>query len=495
MATPPATTMANFLPGLALFNARRVSAHENVKNRVRRALRRTQSQQLPESRQQPPSSKNPTAQSLTNSLLPKSERPQAESVGILRGILGVCIEPISVLLVALPFGVASSLYGWGHTWTFTLNFIALIPLAQILGNATEELAEGLQNDTLGGLLNATFGNAVEMILTIQTLMTKQYIVVKATLLGSILSNLLLVLGCSIFAGGIKRKTQTFSKEGASANISLLLLAATSLALPACFLNIPAVVKENAASDGALSLEVSRVVSLIVLCCYMAFLFFQFVTHTETFNNEEGSEEDDGKGPSIRPWLALVLLAFTTVLVAFCSELLVDSIEGIVTAWGIPERFIGMILLPIVGNACEHFGAVKFAIKDKMDVTIGIAVGSATQMALFVVPFAVLMGWALQVPPIDTPSGPRGMDLDFGGLDTIIMCASVLLAFSILNDGESNWLEGFMLIAAYLIVATLYWCYPTHATTTMTTTMATTLTTHATTTLKTTMATTLTTMIG
>jgi Ca2+:H+ antiporter len=307
---------------------------------------------------------------------------------------------------------------------------------------------------LAGLLNATFGNAVEMILTIQTLLQHQFTVVKATLLGSILSNLLLVLGCSMLAGGFKKQTQTFSKESASANVSLLLLAATSLALTGCFLNLPEVVTYNVDTEGELSLKVSRVVSLIVLCCYLAFLFFTFVTH-------KGTTEEDHEEPSIKPWLAMLLLALTTVLVALSSELLVDAIDGIVSSWGIPKAFIGMILLPIVGNACEHFGAVKFAMQDQMDLTIGIAVGSATQMALFVVPFAVLMGWALHVSA-EIPNGggpPRGMDLDFGILNTIIMCASVLLAFSILNDGGSNWLEGFMLIASYLIVATLYWFFP------------------------------------
>lgn len=432
-----------------MFKARNKSAHENVK------LRRAASDSLVTLKRPSSGTDEP--------LIPAITKPPSAAMKIVKGILGVCLEPISVLLVAFPFGLWSGHYGWGPTWTFTLNFIALIPLAQILGNATEELAEGLQNETLGGLLNATFGNAVEMILTIQTLVGHQFTVVKATLLGSILSNLLLVLGCSMLAGGCKKLTQTFSKESASANVSLLLLAATALALPGCFLNLPDVVEKNVESEGELSLMVSRVVSLIVLCCYMAFLFYQFVTHKDM--NQEDEDEQEGEeaneGASIPWWVAMILLALTTVLVAMSSELMVDAIDGIVGSWGIPKAFIGMILLPIVGNACEHFGAVKFAMKDKMDLTIGIAVGSATQMALFVVPFAVLMGWALQVPA-DIPAGggnPRGMDLDFGVLNTIIMCASVLLSFSILNDGECNWLEGFMLVAAYLIVATLYWFLP------------------------------------
>lgn len=372
----------------------------------------------------------------------------AQKPSQLQGVRNVCFEKISILLVAFPFGIASGVWQWGDTWTFVLNFIALIPLAQILGNVTEELADGLNNDTLGGLLNATFGNAVEMILTVQTLVANQLTVVKATLLGSILSNLLLVLGCSLLAGGVVYKpAQPFSKESASANVSLLLLAATSLALPACFYKSPQVMAAHEATEGELTLEVSRTVAILVLLCYMAFLFFQFYTHADVF--AAGEDDEEKSEPQISVGVSLLLLALTTVLVATSSEFLVDSIEGIVNQWHIGKAFIGMILLPIVGNACEHFGAVKMALQNKLDITIGIAVGSATQMALLVVPFAVLMGWALG----------RDMDLNFGGLDTIIMCSSVILAFSILQDGSGNWLEGFMLVAAYLIVATLYWYFP------------------------------------
>jgi len=287
---------------------------------------------------------------------------------------------------------------------------------------------------------------VEMIITVQTLLANQLKVVKATLLGSILSNLLLVLGCALFAGGcLHRPSQKFSKQAASANVSLLLLSATSLALPACFYKT--VVNPESHQEMELTLTISRVISLILLSCYMAFLFFSFVTHKDAETSEDEDEEENEE--PLPAWLALILLVVTTLLVAFTSEFMVGAIDGIVDQWDIGKEFIGMILLPIVGNACEHFGAVRMAISDKLDITIGIAVGSATQMSLFVVPFAVLMGWAMDVP----------MDLNFGALNTIIMCASVIVAFSILNDGESNWLGGFMLTAAYLIVCTLYWYYP------------------------------------
>lgn len=387
----------------------------------------------------------PGAQGLGEALLGAEASPGAD---LMAGIRRIFIEPISVLLVAWPFAVASYCCNWGPISTFFLSFFALIPLAQILGNITEDLAISLQDEMLSGLLNATFGNAVEMIVTIQTLIAREIKVVKATLLGSILSNLLLVLGCALFAGGISvlrgdpsRPSQKFCKQAASANVSLLLLAATSLALPACFYKT--VIGSESHQDMELTLNISRVISFIVLCCYIAFLFFCFVTHKDL---QPPEEEDEKPLPRL---IALSLLLVTTIVVTFTSEFMVGAIEGIVEELDIGREFIGMILLPIVGNACEHFGAVRMAIADKLDITIAIAVGSATQMSLFVVPFAVLVGWAIDIP----------MDLNFGALDTIIMCASVILAFSILNDGESNWLGGFMLTAAYLIVGTLYWFYP------------------------------------
>jgi len=390
-------------------------------------------------------------------------------VGNLRGVANIVIlDFVNVLLLAWPLGCASYFLEWGEIWTFWLNFLAMIPLAKILGDATEELAAGLHNDTVGGLLNATFGNAVEMILTVQTLRAGQLAVVKGTLLGSVLSNLLLVLGMSFFVGGLTRvegmplrgKEQHFNTQAALVNMTMLFLATAALALPAVFFATTKsiewegedrhpdqdVLDTYIAGTSPMLLSISRWCSVYILSAYVAFLIFQLYTHADLF---KGEEDDDDEEPQISPWVATVLLCVTTIFVAVSSEFLVDSIDGIVEKWEMSNAFIGVVLLPIVGNACEHAGAVRMAMNEKVDITIGIAVGSSTQISLFVVPFSVLMGWALGQP----------MDLNFGALETTVLVFSVLITFSIISDGSSNWLEGFMLMIAYAVVGTLFWFSP------------------------------------
>mmetsp|Transcript_106712 Transcript_106712/g.299876 ORF Transcript_106712/g.299876 Transcript_106712/m.299876 type:complete len:458 (+) Transcript_106712:87-1460(+) len=361
----------------------------------------------------------------------------------------IFLSKVSPLLIFWPIGLAAYVWHWGDVKIFWFNFLAMVPLAKLLGDATEELAVGIGSDTVGGLLNATFGNAVEMILTIQSLRKGLMSVVKATLLGSIVSNLLLVLGTSFLVGGFRLKVQAFSIQAALTNMTMLFLATCSFALPTIFFGSDEVEKYSS-DDGHddLTLQVSRYCSIWILCSYVAFLVFQLYTHIEVFQSEADEDEEKGS-PALRLPVALVFLIITTVLVAVSSECLVGSIDGLAHEANIGEVFIGIILLPIVGNACEHAGAVNFAIEDRIDITIGIAVGSATQIALFVAPFTVLVGWVMGQP----------MDLNFGTLNTGVMVTSVAIAFSVLTDGTSNWLEGFMLMIAYFVIATLYWFYP------------------------------------
>jgi len=368
-------------------------------------------------------------------------------------IMHILLDPISVLLVFWPLGFCAHFFVWGDTAGFWLNFLAMIPLAKILGDFTEELASALKNDTVGGLLNATFGNAVEMILTVQTLRVGEVNVVKGTLLGSILSNLLLVLGMSFFFGGIrnpdggwmiKGKQQFFSVYAALTNFTMLFLASCAFALPTVFFSTHSFHENN--SD--LTLGISRWCSIYILLAYLAFLLFQLYTHVEIFRGPQDEDEDEDEA-SLSPYVASFLLFLATVFVSLSSEWLVASIDGLVEEWHMGKSFVGVILLPIVGNACEHAGAVRMAMVEKVDITLGIAVGSSTQIALFVVPFAVLAGWVIDQP----------MDLNFGQMNTTVMFFSVLIAFSICTDGSSNWLEGFMLMIAYATVATLYFFAP------------------------------------
>eukprot|EP00448_Togula_jolla_P020524 CAMPEP_0170578048 /NCGR_PEP_ID=MMETSP0224-20130122/5252_1 /TAXON_ID=285029 /ORGANISM="Togula jolla, Strain CCCM 725" /LENGTH=413 /DNA_ID=CAMNT_0010900999 /DNA_START=47 /DNA_END=1288 /DNA_ORIENTATION=+ len=392
-------------------------------------------------------------------------------------------HPISLLLLCLPFGIVSAYRGWGHQATFWLNFTAMIPLAKILGDATEELAVGLKNNVLAGLLNATFGNAVEMVLTVQTLRAGLLDVVKATLLGSILSNLLLVLGMSFFFGGIidtvgkkqgmslistseipedepaaaavgygelaMERVQHFSVMTALVNTSLLLLSCLSFSLVTVFYS-----EADPLDPGAMEeilLPVSRQCSIVIVIAYVASIFFQLVTHRESMADEaDEDDEDDGhEEPKLSVAVAVGVMSVTTAVVAYSSHLLVDSLEGVVEHAHISSQFIGIILLPIVGNACEHMAAVRFAIQDKPGLSIGIAVGSSTQIALFVVPFTVLVGWALDKP----------MDLNYGSLNTTVMSMSVIIVLSVVVDGSSNWLQGYLLVSAYTLIAMLYWYLP------------------------------------
>jgi len=398
------------------------------------------------------------------------------------GILSMLMHPLCVLLVCFPLGIASNILQWGAPTTFWLNFLGLVPLAKILGDATEELAAGLHNDMLAGLLNATFGNAVEVVMMVQTLRADLIDVVKATLLGSVLSNLLLVLGCSFFFGGIvsgrannwqsdnmresntrstemKRnerastgesemefvgeKVQTFSVMTAMVNMSLLLLSCLSLSLVTVFFSENEQSHDNMAE---IVLAVSRNCSVAMMLSYIAYVFFQLVTHREAM-----SDDDDGEGedPAISIQTAVAVMCFVTCIVAYSSELLVESLGEVVATAGISSHFIGIVLLPIVGNACEHASAIRFAIMDKPGLSIGIAVGSSTQISLFVVPFSVLMGWALG----------KDMDLNFGSLNTTVMSISVVVVLSIVVDGSATWLQGYLLMSAYYIVAILYWHLP------------------------------------
>ncbi|KAG8531004.1 uncharacterized protein KY384_004361 [Bacidia gigantensis] len=340
---------------------------------------------------------------------------------------------VNVFLVFVPLGIISAHVGWGPTAVFVLNFLAIIPLASLLSFATEELSATL-GQTLGGLLNATFGNAVELIVSIVALMDGQIRIVQASMLGSILSNILLVLGCCFVAGGIRHPSQNFNETAASTMSSLMAVSAASLILPA---TLYAVMKgtEDAHKRQDKILMLSHGTAVILLVLYVLYLVFQLKTHAHLFeekkqkdgNDEEGQrnetsgeagdeEEEDKAGQVLSPWSAAVVLVVITVLVAVCAEYLVGSIDSIVATAGISKTFIGLILLPIVGNAAEHVTAVVVSIHNKMDLAIGVAIGSSMQIALLVTPFLVILGWIIGKP----------MTLHFETFETVVFFLSVLV---------------------------------------------------------------------
>jgi Ca2+:H+ antiporter len=370
---------------------------------------------------------------------------------------------ITALLAFVPIGIALGASHQNDSAVFILNFLAIIPLAKLLGDATEELALHT-SQSVGGLLNATFGNAVEIIISIFALKAGLIRVVQSSLIGSILSNLLLVLGMCFLAGGIYHTDLKFSQTAAQTSIGILFIAVLGVMMPAA---LKAQLSEEAAEikakelldnitnstgyeewEHSLPIEtrlliLSRGTAIVMLIIYGLFLFFQLKTHAQYYK-DTGEEEEEEKHMT---WpMAIVFLAIITITVAVCSEYLVNSIEGITLAWGISETFAGMILLPIVGNAAEHLTAVTVSIKNKMDLAIGVAVGSSQQIAMMVTPLMVLLGWILNQP----------MTLYFEVFETAVLFMTVILVFALLNDGSSNWLEGSMLIGVYLILGIAFY---------------------------------------
>lgn len=358
---------------------------------------------------------------------------------------------VNVLLIFVPIGIVAGILSWNPTVVFILNFIAIIPLAALLSFATEELSAKL-GQTLGGLMNATFGNAVELIVSIVALRQGEIRVVQASMLGSILSNILLVLGCCFLAAGIRERESRFNETVASTMSSLMAVASASLIIPA---TLYAVMhgdnqKDNLETDKNI-LVLSHGTSIILLIIYVLYLYFQLYSHHSLFadveSQEGGGEQEEPE--ILSPTAAGIALIIVTVLVAICAEYLVDSIDSIVESAHISKTFVGLILIPIVGNAAEHVTAVVVAYKGKMDLAINVAIGSSMQIALFVTPFLVILGWIIHQP----------MTLHFQGFETMIFFISVLIVNYLIQDGKSNYLEGAMCIAIYAIIALAFYIYP------------------------------------
>eukprot|EP00928_Gymnodinium_smaydae_P058324 TRINITY_DN41527_c0_g1_i1.p1 TRINITY_DN41527_c0_g1~~TRINITY_DN41527_c0_g1_i1.p1 ORF type:complete len:570 (-),score=147.57 TRINITY_DN41527_c0_g1_i1:112-1773(-) len=370
---------------------------------------------------------------LFGSTIPKTKKGYCETNwSALREIFSDKLAMSAFLLV--PLAQTCKYLEMSSGIVFATNFFAIVPLASILGTATEAISVHT-GQLIGGLLNATFGNAVEMIMCVQAVKCGLIRVVQGNLLGSILSNLLLVLGMAIFASGIVRKSQSFNAQGASANMSCQLVASISVCLPTVF----ATVSKSAAKA---VLAVSRICSIFLMGVYGMFLYFMLKSHAELFADEGEGEESEEEEDQLSPLFSCILLALSTLVVFFCSECLVHSIEDVSETYGLSEEFIGVILLPIVGNAAEHVTAVSSAYKGMMDLALGVAVGSSTQISLFVVPCAVMFGWIFDQP----------MNLNFTIFDTACQMLTVFLVSQVLANGQTNWLHGAMLMTVYALIA-------------------------------------------
>ena len=357
---------------------------------------------------------------------------------------------LSLMLVFIPLAIYFNIFSHNAPMAFATSMAAIMPLAYLMGEATEQIALKT-NDSIGGILNATFGNAAEMIIAIFAVMAAataikegdaetaatMISVVQASLIGSILGNLLLVLGIAFVWGGIHHKVQEFSGTQVGANGSLLFLAVIALILPTAY-----EFTGNGHEEAIVTL--SRITAVILLIMYGLFLLFQFRTHTELFATDGGHDEE----PVMAKRQAMTLLIGATIMVAWMAEIMVHSIQSAADEWGLPTLFIGVILLPLFGNAAEHFTAVSVAGKNKMDLAFSIAVGSSTQIAVFVAPAMVMLAWLINVP----------LTFQFGLFETLATFLAVLITNAIAADGKSNWLEGSMLLATYAILAVAFFLY-------------------------------------
>ncbi|KAJ7274457.1 calcium/proton exchanger [Mycena haematopus] len=431
------------------------------------------------------------------------EKKVGSPPGVWRSIRSIiCASWLNLLLVFIPISWAFNFADKGqHTLIFVFSFLAIIPLAKLLAFATDELSMRV-GQTLAGLLNATLIIALTKceLQIVQSSCTSFSFSAGASnfeplifllVLGSILSNLLLVLGMCFFAGGIKYSEQGFGASATQLNSSLLTISVIAVLLPAAFrFSVTTTSDPNSGDD---ILKVSHGVALILLFIYGSYLFFQLYSHATLYGDGSADivkstkytprehknkaapkgdatgtdltasatspidtetavthdQEEEVEEPQLSLYMTLGLLAIVTVIVAVTAEWLVDSIDGLTQSGGISKEFVGIILLPIVGNAAEHVTAVSVSVKDKLTLSLGVAVGSSIQIALFVIPFIMVLGWILDKP----------LTMLFDPYESIALFLAVLTVNYVVQDGKSNWLEGMILMCLYVILGTTFWFYP------------------------------------
>ncbi len=344
------------------------------------------------------------------------------------------------LLVFIPITATASFFGVSPLFIFPLSALAIVPLAKFIGEATEQLAVRV-GPAIGGLLNASFGNATELIIGALAIKSGLIEVVKASLTGSIIGNLLLVTGMAMLFGGWKHKKQKFNRTAAMAKGSSLFVVMVALVMPAIFF-------AATQRGGILALEdlsIFAAVGLILL--YLANLWFSLRTHRHLYMEKVGAEELKSDGWSKKQSISILFLA--TLFVSWMSDIMVGTIEPLVARLGWSDIFVGVIFVAIIGNVAEHVSAITMAVKKRMDLALSVAIGSAEQIAMFVAPFLVLVSILAPTP----------MNLLFNSLELISLVLAVVLINLIIADGESNWLEGLQLLVAYCVIAVAFFLHP------------------------------------
>jgi Ca2+:H+ antiporter len=344
---------------------------------------------------------------------------------------------VNSLVIGLPVAVASRLLHGPDWLTLVASALSLLPLAGWIGTATEHAASRV-GPGLGGLLNATFGNAAELIIAIFALRRGLIDLVKASLTGSIIGNTLLILGLSALVGGLKHGTQKFSVRPTGRHAAMMILAISAMALPAVFATVE--------QDAFVREEVSVGVSVLLLATYAAYIYFSYFSRQRDPHDAVPHAKEAGQAWTVRR--SLLVLAAAVAGTAVASELLVHAVEPVSRAAGISQLFLGLILIPIVGNAAEHYSAIVFASRNQMELSLSVAANSSTQIAVFVAPLLVLLSLFF-----------RPMDLIFQPIELITLFASSAIFAYISLDGETNWLEGVQLLALYLIAAVAFFFLP------------------------------------
>jgi Ca2+:H+ antiporter len=352
------------------------------------------------------------------------------------------------LVPFIPIAIGLEVAHANPSVIFICSALGVIPTAALMGQATEQLAMR-SGPGIGGFLNVTFGNAPEIIIALFALHEGLQEVVKASLVGSILGNILLVMGAAMLVGGLRRERQTFDRTAANVQALMLMLAAVALAMPAIFQlvsggGLPGPEAKSVNFNGDIE-HLSIAVALVLLVTYFAGLVFSLRTHKDLFNPEHSAEDHDEEPWSVRK--SVLMLAGAGIAVGVMSEILVGSITEASESIGLSPFFVGIIVVAIVGNAAEHWVAIYFAMRDKMDLSVNIAIGSSAQIALFAAPVLVLVSLFL---------GPFPMSLVFNGLELGAIFLAVLIAQAVTHEGESTWFEGFQLLSVYAVLGLTFY---------------------------------------
>ncbi len=352
---------------------------------------------------------------------------------------------LNLLLICIPLALAARAAAMGDVLVFALSGLAIIPLSSLIGGATETIAERT-GPQIGGLLNATLGNAAELIITVFALKEGLVELVRASIVGSVLGNLLLVMGASILVGGLRHGQQNFERRTASLNATLVILAFLALAIPSLF--DPAVLGHDAVDAGTHRELLFSVGIAVVMIVLYALTIFYSLRHP--FTSPIEAEEAPHKPVSATMLRnAALMLVGATIAIVVMSETLVGTVEPVVKQLGLSEFFVGIIIIPIIGNVAEHVVAVQVALKNRMDLSLGISLGSSLQIALFVTPVLVFISLLF----------PKPLLLVFNRYELIALATASVVAMLVSQDGESNWLEGAELLAVYLIIALAFYVIP------------------------------------